>query len=1037
MYRVGIEDLVRLKAEVESFFMQDNRINALAEFLKVVPEALRLRGNQLKDEFSVIDHGERISASLKSTDGRMLSLRFDFDPKVFNIVAAFCNCRRAEKGSVCEHICGFASHLAGEGLMEGKGKRSLAFLDKHFNAPAFQNAQFQLSVELVEMSFGLEPNIMFHKYIKEGTFGVGRKFTANDSYKFIRGNPDDQSLLDYVRSFRQIFFYSNYENAQRYAWGFWISLLGHPRIRFEERPIEVENGPISVDLEPAGKRYRLVVSHGQPRPAGIKYYEVNGGLLGLSREGSRLLVCQVDKFRADILMEVQQYQPTLSRAELLTNLPRLEKLQSLFNIQLPRELDGIIQKKPPELMLLLELDVRQGLTLSPRAGYEGSEGRVVPGSAGQYLATNGDVVIERDREEEKELLHEFLNLYPYEETPDRNGDIHIADLERALSLIEWLRQHSRWELEWVCGEPKIHRFQQFRGLRAQVDSGAWLKLHLLADDKTYSIESFPEDDEYLASTRYVAVGENEWIEIDRQLRQQINQIKMAVVREEKAMRLKNAALALLAEMEEVQWEGDPDWIARIEEWQGKGGNAMLPQKSLNATLRNYQLEGYRWLRRMSALGLGACLADDMGLGKTVQALAILLDRLDQGPVLVISPASVCFNWKEEAQRFAPLLKTQLYAEGRRSKNISRLKSGDVLIASYALVLRDIQKLKEVQWGTLVLDEAQFIKNAFSQTAMAVGKLQRDWTLVLTGTPLENHLGELWSIFRMLNPELLGGWEHFHKHYMIPIERDRDPQRMENLRRLLRPFILRRTKQKVLDDLPERSDILLKVTLGDAQRAKYEAERKRILKQLDKSSDSIRFRLLAAITRLRQLACHPALCEERYKGESAKLSIFSELVEELVSESHHVLVFSQFTSFLGLIALELNRIRIPHVMMTGETPVKHRQGIINRFQEGEVPVFLVSLRAGGTGLNLTYANYVVHMDPWWNPSVEEQATDRAHRIGQTQAVTVYRLVAGDTIEEAILDIHDRKKDLVQSLLEGKDSAGKLSIEDMVGLVRGGK
>ena len=198
---------------------------------------------------------------------------------------------------------------------------------------------------------------------------------------------------------------------------------------------------------------------------------------------------------------------------------------------------------------------------------------------------------------------------------------------------------------------------------------------------------------------------------------------------------------------------------------------------------------------------------------------------------------------------------------------------------------------------------------------------------------------------------------------------------------------------------------------------------------------MRFKLLAAITRLRQIACHPSLCDDKYKGESAKLKLFSELLEELVSESHRVLVFSQFTSFLNLIARELNRIHVPHVMMTGETPVKHRQAIIKRFQTSEVPVFLVSLRAGGTGLNLTNANYVIHMDPWWNPSVEEQATDRAHRIGQTEAVTVYRLVASNTIEEAILNIHERKKDLVQSLLDGKDAVGKLTLQDLVSLIKG--
>ena len=288
---------------------------------------------------------------------------------------------------------------------------------------------------------------------------------------------------------------------------------------------------------------------------------------------------------------------------------------------------------------------------------------------------------------------------------------------------------------------------------------------------------------------------------------------------------------------------------------------------------------------------------------------------------------------------------------------------------------------------------------------------------------------------MLNPDLLGSWDHFRKTYITPIEKNQDPEKLQSLRRLIRPFILRRTKQNVLADLPRRSDVMMKVVLGEAQRARYEQERKRILNQMDETDENLRFKLLAAITRLRQLACHPVLCEERYKGESAKMRAFTELAEELVNESHKVLVFSQFTSFLSVLSRELNRVHIDHVMMTGDTPVKHRKTIIDRFQTGDIPVFLVSLRAGGTGLNLTSANYVIHMDPWWNPAVEEQATDRAHRIGQTQAVTVYRLVATDTIEEAILDIHERKRDLVHGLLEGKDQIGKLSIQDLISLIKG--
>ncbi len=1014
--------------------MEENRINALAEFLKVVPESLRIAGSKHRQSFQVTDKGQRI-VGLLPLDGDELQVRFDFDPKVFNIVGAVCNCRAAKKGSVCEHICGLASQLVDQHYSVDRVQHSLDFLDKHFNAPAFQTSQFRLSVELVEKDDKLEPEILFHKYIKEGSYGVGRKFTANDSYKFTHGDPADQNMLDYVKHFRQIFFYSNYESARRYPWGFWLTLLGHPRVSYDDQPVEVRATGITLELAANGDAYELRVAHAGETIPDLQYFQVDGGLLGFSRSAGVLLVCQASAFRANILMEVYQHNPSMSRSKLLANLPRLEKLQTIFDLKLPDELAGVIQKMTPGLALILDLEVGRGFTLSPRIAYKGSKVRVVPGSHGQYLSTDSNTVIERDVAQEKELYREFLSLFPYEEEPDKNHEILISDLERALHLINWLKQQEQWYLEWIREEPEIHKISSVQGLRVQIDSKAWLKIHLMADDKTFSMPYFPKDDQALSGTSYVAIGEGDWLEIDQQLRQQFNRLRMAVDQEDRRMKVKNAALAVLAEMKNVTWEGDSDWMRKIREWRGEGADDFMPDKSLDASLRNYQIEGYRWLRRLSELGVGACLADDMGLGKTVQALAILLDRLDKGPVLVVAPASVCFNWREEILRFSPSLNPILYAEGRRTRSLSKLRKGDVIILSYALVLKDVIKLGELKWGTLILDEAQFVKNALSQTAIAVSQLDRDWTLALTGTPLENHLGELWSIFRMLNPELLGSWEQFRKNYVAPIERDHDPQKLDNLRRLIQPFILRRTKQNVLEDLPERADILLKVELGEAQRTKYEQERKRVLSQLDEADDAIRFKLLAAITRLRQLACHPALCEDKYKGESAKLKLFTELVEELVSESHMVLVFSQFTSFLGLISRELNRTHVPHLMMTGETPVKHRKGIIDKFQSGEVPVFLVSLRAGGTGLNLTSANYVIHMDPWWNPAVEEQATDRAHRLGQTQAVTVYRLVASNTIEESIIDIHDRKRDLVQGILDGKDKVSKLSINDLLSLIKG--
>ncbi len=1016
--------------------MEANRLSALAEFLKVVPESIRIRGRKYLEKFTIEDLGQRIQAKVREdATGELLDARFDFDIKVGSIVGAFCGCSTSRRGSICEHLCGLASHLVDAHLSGANTRQPLDFLDKYFNSPAYGNAQFRLSVELTFNEDALEPNIMFHKYIKEGTFGVGRKFTANDSYKFTIGDPSDQNILDYLRNFRQVFFYSNYAPSQRYPWGFWLTLIGHGHVSHNDKPVMVSSSTVTLELVERVSGYDLIVSHGFPLPPDSRYFEVEGGLLGFSAKVGTLFVCQVDKFRRDIILEVAQHKPGLTKSDLLRNLPRLEKLQEFFDIRLPAEMDGVIRKEQPELVLMLDLDVAHGLTLSPRIRYAGAEARVLPGSHGQYLSSEEDTVIERDEEAEKQAYQDFLQRFPYEEEPNRNHEIHIPELERAVTLMEWLKEQQDWPLEWLRREPKIHQVHQVQGLRVNVDAQAWLKIHLMSNEKTFSLASFPEEDNFLAATSYVAIGEGEWLLIDRQLRKQLNQIKMAVVQDAKTMKLKNAALAVLSEMNEIAWEGDESWMDKIREWRGQGSDQFFPDKSIKATLRNYQIDGYRWLRRLSELGVGACLADDMGLGKTVQALAAITDRLSAGPVLVVAPASVCFNWKEETERFAGKLTPTLYAEGRRSKGLSRLKKGDMVIVSYALVLKDFKKLSAVTWGTLVLDEAQFIKNAVSQTAIAVSKLKRNWTLALTGTPLENHLGELWSIFRMLNPELLGTWELFRKNYVVPIEKSRDPQRLESLRRLIQPFILRRTKTNVLDDLPARSDIHLKVELGEAQRTKYEQERARILTQLDESDEDNRFKLLAAITRLRQIACHPGLCEDKYKGGSAKLKLFSELVEELVSEEHRVLVFSQFTSFLSLIARELNRIHVPHVTMTGETPVKHRQAIIKRFQSGDVPVFLVSLRAGGTGLNLTQANYVIHMDPWWNPAVEEQATDRAHRIGQNQAVTVYRLVASNTIEEAILNIHERKRGLVQSLLDGKDAVGKLSIKDLIALIRG--
>jgi SNF2 family DNA or RNA helicase len=462
---------------------------------------------------------------------------------------------------------------------------------------------------------------------------------------------------------------------------------------------------------------------------------------------------------------------------------------------------------------------------------------------------------------------------------------------------------------------------------------------------------------------------------------------------------------------------------------------------LTADLRPYQAEGYQWLARLAEWGVGACLADDMGLGKTVQALAVLLARAERGPALVVAPTSVCFNWVREAERFAPSLRPVLFREGDRAATLAALGPSDLLVCSWGLLVGHAEPLAKVRFATLVLDEAQAIKNPATRRARAARDLSTEWRVALSGTPLENHLGELWSLFRVVAPGLLGSWESFRERFASPIERDRNPERLAALSRVVRPFILRRTKDQVAKELPARTEVRQLVTLSAPERQLYDDARiaavARLAEEGGGSDQQKRFEVLAALTRLRQLACHPKLYDPASSVPSSKLSRFMEIVAELKDNGHRALVFSQFTSHLALVREALDEKGVTYLYLDGQTPVPERVRRVDAFQAGQADLFLISLKAGGTGLNLTAADYVVHLDPWWNPSVEDQATDRAHRIGQVRPVTVYRLVSKGTIEEAILALHEEKRDLVAGVLDGAGTAAKLTNVELIALIRAGE
>ncbi len=539
--------------------------------------------------------------------------------------------------------------------------------------------------------------------------------------------------------------------------------------------------------------------------------------------------------------------------------------------------------------------------------------------------------------------------------------------------------------------------------------------------------------------RFVPLGEGRYLALTEEFRTRIQEL--AVVGEVRRDGLRFHPLALAAVDGIVRGAGyldvDTDWRENLSRL--AAARELQPElpAGLQATLRDYQVEGYRWLMRLAAWGAGACLADDMGLGKTVQALSVILARARLGPSLVVAPTSVCLNWRDEAARFTPSLRVRLFGEGDRQQMLDDLGPGDLVICSYGLMQTSRDPLANVEWQTVVLDEAQAIKNPRAKRSQAAFRLSGALRIITTGTPIENNLGELWSLFRFINPGLLGTWEHFNEHFALPIERDGDETVRERLRRLIAPFVLRRTKRQVLKELPPRTEVLQHVQLSERERAFYEALRRESLRRIEEQrggSGARRMQILAEITRLRQACCNPRLILPGCDIESAKLEAFDGLVEELLANAHKALVFSQFVTHLAIIREHLDQKGVRYQYLDGSTPARERAERVAAFQRGEGSIFLISLKAGGTGLNLTAADYVIHLDPWWNPAVEDQASDRAHRIGQYQPVTIYRLVAADTIEDRIVELHQRKRDLADSLLSGNEVPANVSAEDLLRLMQ---
>jgi len=664
-----------------------------------------------------------------------------------------------------------------------------------------------------------------------------------------------------------------------------------------------------------------------------------------------------------------------------------------------------------------------------------------PGEGGKTLFTEraGETLqTQRNMAQEMRLAQQMFNRCAHLDA-EMGWNWQLDDPQQALETLEQLQMMGdNIILEWPEGKSiklaqRLDTHQFAVSIRKQQE---WFQVDgelQLDDEQVLSIKQLLSLVE-ASPGRFVRLKDDQFLCLSQALYQRLNRLRMMT----NGGRFHGLAAGAVDEVTEgmkirrnKHWQDQLQKIADAEVYQPQ-----LPS-TLQAELRDYQLEGFRWMARLTHWGAGACLADDMGLGKTVQALALILSQAEHGPTLVVAPTSVCMNWQDEVARFAPTLRLHNFAEGGRQSMVADVGPFDLVVCSYALLQRNEALLAGREWQTIVLDEAQAIKNATSKRAKAAVALNGKLRLITTGTPIENHLGELWSLFQFINPGLLGSLEQFNHRFANPIQQQQNSAAAKQLKQLVRPFILRRLKSDVLTELPLRTEITLHVELSKEEIALYEAVRQKALERIQASAEEPsgqqQIKVLAEIMRLRRACCHPSLVMPDTTITGSKLEAFAQTIHELREGNHKALVFSQFVAHLTILRNYLDKEGIPYQYLDGSTPAAQRKQRVDAFQAGEGDVFLISLKAGGVGLNLTAADYVLHMDPWWNPAVEDQASDRAHRIGQKRPVTIYRFIAKHTIEDKIVQMHHQKRDLAETLLEGSDVAGKLSLQQIVKLV----
>ncbi len=892
-------------------------------------------------------------------------------------------------------------------------------------------------------TYQLEPReqkvTKFGKWSKGRPVALKRLFESAEDFDYL--TEQDFKICRAIKTDIYSAFYRGYARTDYTLLGdsALVAAAGHPLIFREDDPIQ----PVELVLE--SPVLQVLTEKDEIRllmdPEPVKYHSVLP--LEEGRHRIRLVKFSDEHLQiAEIIGPEGLRVPATARKRVMESIAEIAPLLTVHS-----DIEGRGQTKAQKvaansrpLLRLYPMDQGIGIDLFVRPVTNGSL-LVRPGEGGKTLFAEVDgkqVFTKRDLEGEQRSVKSLLEKCPALD-PDANWSWRLDDLEAALeTLLQLQSLGDEVILEWPEGKPvKVSGETSASSMKAGIKSQQdWFSLHgelELDDGRVLDMAQLLSLMEK-SPGRFVRLEQGDFLSLTRDFRNRLESIRGYG----DSGRFHSLAAPVMEEvLSEMDFKPTASWNKHLKKLrQAKDYDPDIPS-TLRAELRNYQVEGFRWLARLSYWGAGACLADDMGLGKTIQALALILLRARQGPTLVLAPTSVCVNWLEETARFAPTLNPVRFGSGDRKQMISQAGSFDLVVCSYGLLQNEAELLSSIKWTTIIADEAQAIKNFFTKRSRAAMSLPGDFRMITTGTPIENHLGELWNLFNFINPGLLGSLESFNRRFAHPIEQYKDNEARTRLKKLIRPFVLRRLKSEVLTELPPRTEVTIKVELSPEETALYEAIRRKALEHMSEPEDhpgQKRIRMLAEIMRLRRACCHPGLVMPESAQTSSKLQAFGEILEDLLENRHQALVFSQFVDHLRLTREYLDQRGIKYQYLDGSTPAAKRHEAVNAFQAGEGNLFLISLKAGGFGLNLTAADYVIHLDPWWNPAVEDQASDRAHRIGQKRPVTIYRLVTQNTIEEKIVALHTHKRDLATSLLEGTDTGAKLSLEDMMELIR---